>query len=127
MRVLLIASVCLLVLGISEVGLLLAPESDWLVFGSICQSYPSCLTPKQEEKVRQLHKECAAETGVDEETTLKATAGELDDSNPALKQHIFYDVKVESVVTNCVKEEATPEDTAFEFAKCMMMMRKDLI
>ncbi|KAJ8960262.1 hypothetical protein NQ318_003987 [Aromia moschata] len=110
-----------------------------------------CLTPEQEDMLRTIHKECEAVTGVTEEVGHKAIAGEIP-PDASIKQHALCfakkmgchneagdvqvdkirenlklvipdDAVVEDLIAKCVVQQATPEDTAFETAKCIYNMK----
>lgn len=107
------------------------------------------------EEKEAFHKECVAESGVSEDTVKKAmTDGEFVDE-PKFKAHLLcfgkkvgfqndagelqkdvIKAKLSTVVSDeavvekmieCAVQKSTPEDTAFETAKCMHAFKKEIV
>ncbi|XP_050305823.1 B1 protein [Anthonomus grandis grandis] len=105
------------------------------------------LTPDEVEKLKSYHASCLKETGIDESLVKKAMTGEYTD-DPKFKDHLLCchkkigfqndagDINEEAIikkvsmvfkneevvklaVQKCSKKQATPSETAYEFAKCM--------
>ncbi|KAG5887558.1 hypothetical protein JTB14_002264 [Gonioctena quinquepunctata] len=122
-----------------------------LCFGVAVQA--ELLSEEQKAKIIQLHKECLEETKVDLGIAMKAAQGEytndeklkkqilcfnkkvgLQDKNgdivmevakAKLKDIVKDDKKVEEVMKKCVLKKETPEETAFQAAKCLHELAPD--
>ncbi|CAH1169948.1 unnamed protein product [Phaedon cochleariae] len=108
------------------------------------------LTSEQNKKIIDWSKECLKESTVDMDVLLDAAKGEFAD-DPKLKKHILcFNKKIgvqdsdgkivmdkirahltdatgdpketEEIIKKCMIEQDTPEDTAFETAKCLHQM-----
>nr|AXO78385.1 odorant binding protein 7 [Xylotrechus quadripes] len=104
------------------------------------------LTDEQKQKLIAHHKECGAQSGVDNELVTKARKGEFID-DPKLKEHLFCVAKrigflneagviqeqllksklsaalgdealAQKLVSECAIKKDTPQDTAYETVKC---------
>ncbi|KAH0819362.1 hypothetical protein MTP99_000182 [Tenebrio molitor] len=104
------------------------------------------LTDEQKEKIKAYHKECSAQSGVDQELISKARKGDFAD-DPKLKEHLFCfskkagfqndagdiqkdvlktklnaelkdEAATDKLIEKCAVKKATPQETAFDTIKC---------
>jgi hypothetical protein len=104
------------------------------------------LTDEQKEKIKAYHKECSAQSGVDQELISKARKGDFTD-DPKLKEHLFCfskkagfqndagdiqkdvlktklnaelkdEAATDKLIEKCAVKKATPQETAFDTIKC---------
>ncbi|RZC37080.1 PBP GOBP domain containing protein [Asbolus verrucosus] len=104
------------------------------------------LTDEQKEKIKAYHKDCSAESGVDQDLISKARKGEFVD-DAKLKEHLFCFSKkagfqndagdiqedvirtklnaelkdldaTNKLITKCAVKKDTPQQTAFDTIKC---------
>lgn len=99
-----------------------------------------------------IHAECSSNTGVAEETVMKAMNGDFSD-DPKLKQYLLCsgkkmglineageiqrnfvratlmtmisdEAKVEEIIAKCAVKMSAPEETAYEASKCMHSVKR---
>nr|QUP79500.1 odorant binding protein 7 [Monochamus saltuarius] len=120
----------------------------------LCAIFFSAVQGYSKEKMEAFHKECVAETGVDEEMAFKAMDGVFAD-DPKFKSFLlcfgkkagfhndagelltdvvrakllemFSDEAVVNEMMKCSVEKATPEETAFEACKCMYAFKDKFV
>nr|UYB94416.1 odorant-binding protein 14 [Lytta caraganae] len=108
------------------------------------------LTDQQKEEIKALQKKCTEATGVDEQLAKKARQGTFED-DAKLKKYLLcflkhlggvdeqgnfqkdaLKTKIEpmigadktgKILSECLNKKATPEDSAFEYAKCAYKYR----
>ncbi|KAJ8932131.1 hypothetical protein NQ314_014912 [Rhamnusium bicolor] len=106
----------------------------------------AALTDEQVQKLKSYHRDCVAETGVDNELVTKARKGEFSDDQK-LKDHLFCVAKkigimndageiqkeilktklgaaindeaaAQKLIEECAIQKGTPGETAFETVQC---------